>query len=97
MLASVKSTGYSLGETFKVEKNYPRALEVMDPQWQALTADMSRDEIIARFLALSLPDLFEMADREKVTLGQPKASDQPRKKHEGKFQKKSRFKPWRSL
>ena len=44
----------------------------MDESWKSAIAEMSRDEITARFLALSFPEVF--AERNSVEVPQPAAN-----------------------
>ena len=54
-----------LREKFLAQATFKRALEIMNQEWKDAIAEMSRDEIAARFLTLSFPDVF--LDKEKTT------------------------------
>jgi ATP-dependent RNA helicase DeaD len=83
-------------EDFKIQKNFAKALELLDEEWQLAILGMSREEIIARFLNMSFPELFEEKAREKVVFS--REGQQPhwqRKKWKGgkpgSFHKRSKF------
>ncbi|HEX4047975.1 MAG TPA: DEAD/DEAH box helicase [Elusimicrobiota bacterium] len=50
---------------FQEQKNFARAAELLGPDWKAATADMSPDEILGRFIAMTAPELFEERPKEK--------------------------------
>jgi ATP-dependent RNA helicase DeaD len=52
-------------ERFQEQKNFARAAELLGPDWKAATADMSPDEVIGRFIAMTAPELFEERPKEK--------------------------------
>jgi ATP-dependent RNA helicase DeaD len=44
---------------FQAVEHHTRAIEVMDTAWKDAIAEMSREEIVGRFLALNFQDVFE--------------------------------------
>jgi hypothetical protein len=50
-------------ENFQDQKNFSRALELMSPAWKDAVAKMNPEEIVARFLGMTLPEVF--AERER--------------------------------
>ena len=50
---------------FQDQKNFARAAELLGPDWKSATADMSADEVIGRFIAMTAPELFEEREKEK--------------------------------
>ena len=63
-------------ERFQGQKNFARAAELLGPDWKAATAEMSPDEVIGRFIAMTSPELFEERPKEKpfVQAHVPRAS-----------------------
>lgn len=54
---------------FKGQENFGRAQALFDEDWKKALAGMSAEEVAARFLAMSFPELFEDREREKLNLG----------------------------
>ncbi|HCM38935.1 MAG: hypothetical protein A2X97_08705 [Bdellovibrionales bacterium GWA1_52_35] len=54
---------------FQAQQAYPRAVELMDADWMEAIADMTHEEIAARFLSLLLPEVF--AERPKTAADGP--------------------------
>ena len=54
----------SLLTKFKEQKDFARALEVIDDDWKTAIneIEMSREEIVARFLSFSYPEIFAAHD-----------------------------------
>lgn len=46
------------------QKNFARALELMDHTWKEAVAKMTPEELVGRFLSLTFPEVF--ADREQI-------------------------------
>ncbi|MBX7149050.1 DEAD/DEAH box helicase [bacterium] len=60
-----KKLGYILAP-FKEQKAHGRVMELLSDEWKQGLADMSKEEIVGRFLAMKFPDLFkEQATREE--------------------------------
>jgi ATP-dependent RNA helicase DeaD len=51
-------------EKFLEQKNYTRAIDLMDHTWKEKLAKMSAEEIAGRFLSLTFPEVF--AEREEI-------------------------------
>lgn len=49
---------------FKDQPTFSHALDLMDDSWKSAIAEMSRDEIAARFLTLSYPEVFSSRKEE---------------------------------
>lgn len=45
-------------KTLLEQKNYPKALDIMDQDWKKAVVDMGAEEVAARFLNIMLPELF---------------------------------------
>jgi ATP-dependent RNA helicase DeaD len=52
-------------ERFQDQKHFARAMELLGPDWRAVTAQMSPEEIVGRFVALTSPEIFEEREKEK--------------------------------
>jgi ATP-dependent RNA helicase DeaD len=52
-------------ERFLGQKHFARAAELLGPDWKAATGEMSPDEVIGRFIAMTSPELFEERPKEK--------------------------------
>lgn len=63
-------------EKFQSQDGFKRALELMSDSWKESLAGMSGDEIAARFLTLSFPEVF--AERAQEVQPQRPAEPQPR-------------------
>jgi ATP-dependent RNA helicase DeaD len=50
---------------FHEQKHWPRAVELLGPDWKAVAANLSPEEIIGRFLAMLAPEIFEEREKEK--------------------------------
>ena len=66
-------------ERFQDQKHFARAMELLGPDWKAVTAQMSPEEIVGRFVALTAPEIFEEREKEKpfVQPHAPKPHAQP--------------------
>lgn len=51
-------------ERFQSQENYKRAIELMSPEWKEALESMSGNEIAARFLSLTFPEVFSERDNE---------------------------------
>jgi hypothetical protein len=86
--------------TFHEQKNFARAMELLGPDWKAVAANLKPEEIIARFLSMLAPDVFDEQREKQKPLHQahvPRPPEHPRhgeKKTEKKpFWKKSHHAP----
>ncbi|MBS1983676.1 MAG: DEAD/DEAH box helicase [Bdellovibrionales bacterium] len=61
---------------FLEQPNFARAMELMDPEWVKTVSEMPANEIVGRFLAMMLPDVLAMP--EKNLLGRPAQNSAPR-------------------
>lgn len=52
-----KKVAAALGK-FQAQAGFSRAIELMGDDWKSAVAEMSHEEIVGRFLALTFPDLF---------------------------------------
>ena len=50
---------------FHEQKHWPRAVELLGPDWKAVAANLSPEEIIGRFIAMLAPEIFEEREKEK--------------------------------
>jgi hypothetical protein len=51
---------------FRAQKFYPRAIELLGPEWKTAIETMPAEEIIGRFLTLMSPEVFENQERTKT-------------------------------
>lgn len=47
---------------FKVQKAFPRAIEIMGEPWKSEITAMTKEEIVGRFLVMNFPDVFEVKE-----------------------------------
>ncbi len=53
-------------ERFQGQKHFARAAELLGPEWRAAaTENMSPDEVMGRFIAMTAPELFDERPKEK--------------------------------
>jgi ATP-dependent RNA helicase DeaD len=57
---------------FEAQQNFARAIELMDPSWKTAIAEMSPQELAARFLSMMYPEVFAT---EKETEQKSQSSD----------------------
>ncbi|MDE2140994.1 MAG: DEAD/DEAH box helicase [Elusimicrobia bacterium] len=50
---------------FQEQAHYVRAMELLGEDWKAVTAQMSPEEIVGRFLAMTAPEIFAEREKEK--------------------------------
>jgi ATP-dependent RNA helicase DeaD len=50
---------------FQAQKFYPRAIELLGPEWKIAIETMPAEEIVGRFLTLMSPEVFENQERTK--------------------------------
>ena len=55
-------------------------MELLGPDWKAVTAQMSPEEIVGRFVSMTAPEIFEEREKEKpfVQAHVPRAPQHPR-------------------
>jgi len=57
---------------FQDQPYFSRAIEVMDPTWKEALATMGGEEIAARFLTMSFPEIFSEKDNKPETKTEPR-------------------------
>ncbi len=68
----------SILSKFNDQKYFDRAVALMSDEWKAAIATMTPEEIVARFLTLTAPELFGQGDKIKLqTSVAPEASQRP--------------------
>ena len=67
---------------FQEQAGYQKAIEIMGEDWKAAIADMSKEEIVARFLSHSFPEVFAERDQKDALKPMARAGgDAPRKEY----------------
>ncbi len=51
-------------ENFQAQNAFPRAIELMTPDWKLAVSEMNREEIVGRFLSVMFPEVF--AERAQI-------------------------------
>ncbi len=66
-------------EKFQEQTTFARALELMDSAWKSAIAEMSPEEIAARFLSLTFPEIFaEKAEKNETKVTATPKHNRPR-------------------
>ncbi len=69
---------------FQEQKNFSRAIEVLDESWLAALNEMTKEEIAARFIASAMPEIFaddsipQMSRPERASQGERQSDRGPR-------------------
>ncbi|OQW48487.1 MAG: hypothetical protein A4S09_04730 [Proteobacteria bacterium SG_bin7] len=63
---------------------FGRAIELLDDSWKNAFAEMSREEIVGRFLAMTFPDIFVEREKPKNAQGERSTEYRSRRDRRGK-------------
>lgn len=69
---------------FQEKNEFARAVELMDQEWKSAIGQMSREEIVGRFLSISFPEVFVSSEQEKegpIDSQRPRHNEGPRRPH----------------
>lgn len=73
----VKKIGELLGR-FQAQNDFTRATSLLSDEWKQAIAEMDREELAGRFLSLSFPEIFTIADKSEAVAPKPQKNFDPR-------------------